>query len=75
MVGLKGVAVWRRKRTKWLRILVERVAAAADVVVVVAVVVVVVVGGAVFLGMMSSACRSGHYCACLIVRLNVAGTI
>lgn len=49
MVGLKGVAVWRRKRTKWLRILVERAAA-----------VVVVVGGAVFLGMMSSVCKSGH---------------
>ena len=70
MVGLKGVAVWRRKQTKWLRILVERAAAAAAVVV-----VVVVVGGAVFLGMMSSVCRSGHYCACLTVRLNVTGTI
>lgn len=56
MVGLKGVAVWRMKRTKWLRILVERVAAVVGG----AVIVVVVVGGAVFLGMMSSACRSGH---------------
>jgi glucan phosphoethanolaminetransferase (alkaline phosphatase superfamily) len=54
VVGLKGVAVWRRKRTKWLKILVERVAAAAVVV------VVLVVVGAVFLGMMSSVCRSGH---------------
>jgi negative regulator of sigma E activity len=59
VVGLKGVAVWRRKQTKWLRILVERAAAAAAAAAVV-VVVVVVVGGAVFLGMMSSACRSGH---------------